>query len=91
MKPIHLPNREAMRAAYLEGGRSGSENICSIGDCNSHIGIEIAGVGKNKDSHNSSKPPSSDGYKKPSLHSLYYRSEKKAGGQVGLKALFWSR
>lgn len=37
----------------------------------------------NKNSKNSSKPPSSDGFKKPSPKSLRKPSGKKAGGQVG--------
>ena len=38
-----------------------------------------------KDSHNSSKPPSSDGYEKPAPKSQRKMSGKKAGGQTGHK------
>lgn len=38
---------------------------------------------KNKDSHNSSKPPSSDGYKKPSPKSQRKKTGRSIGGQKG--------
>lgn len=41
----------------------------------------------NKDSHNNSKPPMSDGLKKVWKHGLQHKSGKKSGGQNELLAI----
>jgi transposase len=78
MPEAHLPNSDEVRAAYREG----EEAVVLL-----FIGL-VAKVQElearlNKDSHNSSKPPTSDGLKKPPKHGLRHKSGKKSGGQMG--------
>ena len=78
MPESHLPNSDEVRAAY----RAGEEAVVLL-----FIGL-VAKIQElearlNKDSHNSSKPPTSDGLKKPPKHGLRHKSGKKSGGQMG--------
>jgi transposase len=78
MTETHLPKPDEVRAAYREG----EEAVVRL------FMVLVARVQElearlNKDSHNSSKPPTSDGLKKPHKHSLRQKSGKKNGGQEG--------
>jgi transposase len=80
-----LPNRDEVRAIYQQGEEAVVELVDGL------IKI-IAGLAERvqqledqlaKNSRNSGKPPSSDGYKKPRSRSLRKSSGKKSGGQPG--------
>ena len=78
MTESHLPKSDEVRAAYREG----EEAVVLL-----FIGL-VAKIQElearlNKNSHNSSKPPTSDGLKKPPKHGLRHKSGKKSGGQMG--------
>ncbi len=85
MTPAHLPTDEQVRAAY----RHGEETI--LGLVNELVAVIRALEARvqtledqlAKNSQNSSKPPSSDGFKKPQPHSLRTSSGKPSGGQPG--------
>lgn len=85
MKPIDLPTDEQIRAAY----RDGEETILtlvhglviSIRALEARVQALEDQLAKN--SQNSSKPPSSDGFQKPQPHSLRKASGKPSGGQPG--------
>ncbi len=78
MAKTDLPKPDEVRAAYREG----EEAVVKL-----FIGlvarIEELEARLNKDSHNSSKPPTSDGLKKGRKHGLRHKSGKKSGGQEG--------
>lgn len=87
MKPndVHLPTEAEVRTAYQEGENA----VVSLFE---QIGVTVKQLAKRvqaledqlaKNSNNSNKPPSSDGYQKPSPKSLRKRHQKKSGGQPG--------
>ena len=82
MEPLRLPSNEEIGAAYDEGKEA------VIGLFRNSLGqmaIRMQALEDRlaKNSHNSSKPPSSDGLAKPAPHSLRKRHGKKSGGQPG--------
>ena len=82
---FNLPTEVEVRAAYREGEeavvelfRRMNETIFQLIGRIQTLEDQLA-----KNSSNSSKPPSSDGYHKPSPKSLRKRHQKKSGGQPG--------
>jgi len=82
----HLPTQEEVRAIY----RQGEEAVVALNTQLIEVILVLAGEVQAlkdqlaKDSHNSSKPPSSDGLKKkPTKRGLRKPSGKKSGGQPG--------
>jgi transposase len=85
MSAPHLPNRDEVRAAYQQG----EEAVVELVDGLIKIIAGLAGRVQEledqlaKNSGNSGKPPSSDGFKKARSRSLRKPSGKKSGGQPG--------
>ena len=79
-----MPSREEIHQAYLQGEEAVvalfEQTIVQLADRVQALEDQLA-----KNSHNSSKPPSSDGLKKPAPRSLRKPSGKKSGGQPGHK------
>jgi hypothetical protein len=85
MEPLHVPTEEEVRAAMREGEEAVIALVASLVKV-----IEVLATRQQaledhlrKNSGNSGKPPSSDGFNRPSPKSLRKRSRKKSGGQVG--------
>ena len=84
MTKFVMPTREEIHQAYLEGEEAVVTLIeRTIGQLAERVQALEDQLAKN--SRNSSKPPSSDGLKKPAPRSLRKRSGKKRGGQPGHK------
>lgn len=82
MEPIRLPNEKEINAAYEEGKEAVlklfQDTIMVMAERIQKLEDQLA-----KNSRNSGKPPSSDGFDKPAPRSLRKRSRRKSGGQKG--------
>lgn len=87
MKPneVILPTEAEVRAAYREGENAVVSLFEQIAVTMTKLTERVRVLEDQlaKKSNNSSKPPSSDGYQKPSPKSLRKRHQKKSGGQPG--------
>jgi transposase len=82
MEPIRLPNEKEINAAY-EAGKEAvlklfQDTFIVLAERIQRLEDQLA-----KNSRNSGKPPSSDGFDKPAPRSLRKRSRRKSGGQKG--------
>lgn len=87
MKPsdLYLPTEDEVRAAYRDGEEAVVEVFRRVIITVERLADRIQALEDQlaKNSSNSSKPPSSDGYLKPSPKSQRHRHKKKSGGQPG--------
>jgi len=85
MREFHLPTQDEIRAAYREGEEAVVVLFEKLEAKSRAMEARIQALEDrlNKDSHNSSQPPMSDGLKKVRKHGLRHKSGKKSGGQVG--------
>ena len=85
MEPIKVLSEAEIRAIYHQGEDAIVDLILSMNQSILLLSqrVQILEDRLAKDSHNSSKPPSSDGLNKPAPKSLRKRHGKKSGGQPG--------
>jgi len=85
MTQPHLPTVDEVRAAYRQGEEAVVLLVAKLVMLYQVQEARIQALEDrlNKDSHNSSKPPTSDGLKKLPKHGLRHKSGKKSGGQIG--------
>jgi transposase len=94
MTAIQLPTDKEVRAVYAQGEDAVVQLVGTLVQCIQQQAEAIRKLEETvqklqdqlaKNSNNSSKPPSSDGLKKPRTRSLRKPSGRKTGGQVGHK------
>jgi transposase len=82
MSAIQVPSEKEVRAAYQEGEEAVillfQKTFLMLAERIQQLEDQLA-----KNSSNSGKPPSSDGYDQPAPKSLRKRSRRKSGGQKG--------
>jgi transposase len=85
MEPIKLLSEAEIRAVYRQGEEAVVELIQTMNQAILALTqrVQVLEDRLSKDSHNSNKPPTSDGLKKPAPKSLRKRHGRKRGGQVG--------
>jgi transposase len=87
MKPndVILPTEAEVRSAYREGENAVVSLFEQIAITMTQLAERVQALEDQlaKNSSNSSKPPSSNGYQKPTPKSLRKRHQKKSGGQPG--------
>ena len=85
MEPYQLPNDEDVRRALQQGEEAVVELVRKLTDNFKLLAARMQALEDRlaKNSSNSGKPPSSDGYNKPAPKSLRKRHRRKSGGQPG--------
>jgi len=85
MTPSQLPTDEQVRATYQQGEETVLVLFNGLVAVIRALEVRVQSLEDQlaKNSQNSSKPPSSDGFKKPQPHSLRTSSGKPSGGQPG--------
>ena len=85
MSEFHLPTHDEVQAAYREGEDAVIALFEKLVAQSQALEGRIQALEDrlNKDSHNSSQPPMSDGLKKIRKHGLRHKSGKPSGGQIG--------
>lgn len=85
MQPVHLLTPEEVQALYRQGEEAVMKAYAELAGLVRDLAGRVQDLEDQlaKNSRNSSKPPASDGLKKPKPHTLRTASGKKAGAQPG--------